>query len=142
LAGVLCGEPGQGGQALLEGVLVVFDEPVGEQDEGGAAGELMVQVSAGSAAVDAEGEPGSASRYRVGSPGTRSSGARWLGVLERRSHPAPAGKAGGGERSVVHGLERAVQLGEHGAGRAAPLVQEGVQHRPGLLRQITPTRHW
>jgi hypothetical protein len=37
--------------------LWLFDQAVGEEDEGGAAGELIVQVSAGSAGVDAEGRP-------------------------------------------------------------------------------------
>jgi hypothetical protein len=36
-ASVLCGEPGQGGQAFVDVVPAVFDEAVGEEKEGGSA---------------------------------------------------------------------------------------------------------
>jgi hypothetical protein len=57
LVSVLCGELGQSGQALIQGALALFDKAVGEEDEGGAAGEQLVEVRTGSAGVDAERQP-------------------------------------------------------------------------------------
>jgi hypothetical protein len=101
LAGVLCGEPGQGGQALGEGVLVVFDEAVGEEDDAGAAGELMLQVRAGSLGVDAEGQPRLCIEVPSRLPGQqeqRGRVARGAPVQEPPHAGRPqAGKADGGE---------------------------------------------
>jgi hypothetical protein len=53
---VLCGEPGQGGRAFGDGVLVVFDEAIGEEDEGDSSGQSMVVIGAVGSGADAEGQ--------------------------------------------------------------------------------------
>jgi hypothetical protein len=42
LSGLIRGDSGQGGQALVDGVTAVFYEAVCEEDEGGAAGQPLV----------------------------------------------------------------------------------------------------
>jgi hypothetical protein len=105
LVGMLYGEPGQGGQALVDGVLALFDKAVGEEDEGSAAGELPVAVRAGGTRVDAERQPRLGIEVPRLLPGHKQQRGRVAGEAATQAPPEAGrpetGKTGGRERQAA-----------------------------------------